>query len=56
VLPVESDRFLVLQAEFETLFKQLKASKDPSERVGLLRELREVLARMDETALVQRGV
>lgn len=46
-LPMPSDRFFTLAAEFETLEKRLKDSTDPAERRGLLQEMRPLLKEMD---------
>ena len=41
------DQFKVLQAEFETASKRLNEAKDLAERQALLREIRQIIARMD---------
>ena len=41
------DSFVALQAEFETLAKRLKETRDPSKRRRLLRELRLILVKLD---------
>jgi hypothetical protein len=45
---VQNEQFVVLQAQFETAFNQLKGARDPDERLLVLRELRATLARMDD--------
>lgn len=44
---MNADRFTVLQAEFETASSRLRESHDFEERQALLREIRQIIARMD---------
>jgi hypothetical protein len=44
---MNADRFAALQAEFETASNRLKEAKDLAERQALLREIREIISRMD---------
>jgi ribosomal protein L29 len=44
---MNAERFAVLQAEFETASGRLRESHDSAERQALLREIRQIIARMD---------
>ena len=41
------DQFKVLQAEFETVSNRLRECHESGERQALLREIRQIIARMD---------
>ena len=45
---VPRDRFIALQQEIEIVAKRLKQTKDAAERRILLREIREILAKLDK--------
>jgi ribosomal protein L29 len=47
VVEMNVDQFNVLQSEFETASNRLNEAKDLAERQALLREIRQIIARMD---------
>jgi hypothetical protein len=44
---MNADRFTVLQAEYETASNRLRECHELIERQALLREIRQIIARMD---------